>query len=211
VTTTFGGGNGASFETAVLVNAAADGMRYELGYIGDRHGREDKDWSVDDCTFTDRVGRLYDIVEISLRSGEKKTYYFDITQFYITDESGTIESVCPHCDLQGTLDRKRWLGAEVFECRSCHKLGRILGVRHQVFGILLLIPVAIGLAVATLAGIKFLIAMPESSLGNIAIALVLLPVAGYAEYRAILAIRRFVKPRVLRAFDRLTARSGASI
>ena len=206
MTTTFSGMDGESFETAVSIDAAASGMQYELEYIAVRHGREGEDWSVDDCTFTDRVGRLYDVVEIRLRSGEKKSYYFDITRHYITDESGAIESVCPHCDLQGALDRKRWLGVEVFECRSCHKLGRVVGFGHQVFGLLLLVLVAMALAAAILAGSNFLITIPQASLGIIAMALVLLPVAGYAEYRVILAIRRFVKPRVLRAFDGLTAR-----
>jgi hypothetical protein len=80
----YSGGDGGSIETAVVINTASSlvGVPAEYQYVSDRHGQEDIEWSLESQTVMEQNGKYYDVLKISLRSGESKSYYFDITQFF---------------------------------------------------------------------------------------------------------------------------------
>jgi hypothetical protein len=80
----FGGGNGESFETAVIVNAgdSAAGIDAEYGYITSQCGRRNKDWTARSQALHDHDGKPYDVLTIQLSNGEERTFYFDISNFF---------------------------------------------------------------------------------------------------------------------------------
>jgi len=205
----YGGGNGGSIDTAVLVSApnALVGVRAEYEYVGLKHGRKDTDWSVEYQAIIEQGGRKYDLLSIKLSSGQSRSYYFDITQYFgkFPNEPANasqeyIEALCPHCRQRNLLFRKKLLGvSEVFICASCSKFSRSAGIWGRAFGIAVLLPFTIVLAAAVATGIYFLFFMSDGgfSAGFAAIGLFLILVPGFAAYRTILAIRRFLRHREL--------------
>jgi hypothetical protein len=79
----FGGGNGDSFETAVVVNADNSfvGVEAEYAYIASQCGEPHKDWKLQSQGLRVHRGKFYDVLTIVLSSGETRTFYFDITNF----------------------------------------------------------------------------------------------------------------------------------
>jgi hypothetical protein len=78
------GGNGYSFETAVVVNADNSfiGVKAEYGYIGNQCGEPHKDWRLQSQGLRQHEGKAYDVLTIALSSGETRTFYFDIAKFF---------------------------------------------------------------------------------------------------------------------------------
>ena len=81
---TIEGGSGRSIDDAVIITGAANGMVgvwLEQAYIASRHSKY-KDLSQSLIAGAD--GGVYDLIVIEQASGEKVSYYFDISQFYGT-------------------------------------------------------------------------------------------------------------------------------
>lgn len=205
----YGGGDGGSIDTAVLVSApnALVGVRAEYEYVELKHGRKDTDWSVESQAIIEQGGRKYDLLSIKLSSGQSQSYYFDVTQSFgkFPDDPANasqeyIEALCPHCRQQNLLFRKKLLGvSEVFICASCSKFSRSAGIWGRAFGIAVLLPFTVVLAAAVATGIYFLYFMFDGgfSAGFAAIGLFLILVPGFAAYRTILTIRRLLRLRQL--------------
>jgi hypothetical protein len=80
----FGGGNGDSFETAVIVNAENSfvGVEAEYAYIANQCGEPYKDWKLQSQGLRERGGKPYDVLKIALNGGATRTFYFNITNFF---------------------------------------------------------------------------------------------------------------------------------
>ena len=80
----FGGGNGDSFETAVVINADNSfiGVEAEYAYIANRCGEPHKEWKLQSQGLRAHGGKAYDVLTIALSSGETRTFYFDIAKFF---------------------------------------------------------------------------------------------------------------------------------
>jgi hypothetical protein len=77
---TFGGGDGSSFETAVIVRApdGAEGVRAEYAWLA-RHFPGSRPWRQ---SLRNRGERSYDVVEFHDADGTKRELWFDITAFF---------------------------------------------------------------------------------------------------------------------------------
>lgn len=80
----YGGGNGESFDTAVIIHTSDTmiGVPAEYQYIIAKHGQKDIGWTLESQGVMEKNGRNYDRIIIKLNNGESKSYYFDITQFF---------------------------------------------------------------------------------------------------------------------------------
>lgn len=82
---TFAGGNGDSFETAIIINGVdkqSESVAAEYRYLANLHGEKDKQWRVASQTITREEKNIYDVIEIEIiPSSEKRFYYFDVTRF----------------------------------------------------------------------------------------------------------------------------------
>jgi hypothetical protein len=80
----FGGGNGDSFETAVIVNAENSfvGVEAEYAYVANQCGEPHKDWNLESQGLREHAGKPYDVLTIVLNGGATRTFYFDITNFF---------------------------------------------------------------------------------------------------------------------------------
>jgi hypothetical protein len=84
----FEGGNGATLEKAVKIVGARntdEGISAENIWISEKHGERGLDWNKigQALTSSDNRRKHYDIIEIEIiTSGEKTSYYFDITSFF---------------------------------------------------------------------------------------------------------------------------------
>jgi hypothetical protein len=80
----FGGGNGESFETAVVVNADNSfvGVEAEYAYIANQCGEPHKDWNLESQGLREHRGKPYDVLTIALSSGATRTFYFNIANFF---------------------------------------------------------------------------------------------------------------------------------
>jgi hypothetical protein len=80
----FGGGNGDSFETAVVIDAKNPlvGVEAEYAYIANQCGERHKDWKLESQGLQEHGGKPYDVLTIALSGGATKTFYFDITNFF---------------------------------------------------------------------------------------------------------------------------------
>lgn len=78
------GGDGSSIGSAILINVTDRwmGVPAEYDYIQSLYGVRRKDWNLIKQMLQFNNSRSYDILEIELSSGDKKTLYFDITNFY---------------------------------------------------------------------------------------------------------------------------------
>jgi hypothetical protein len=80
----YSGGNGASLETAIIIGAksTAAGISAEYDYIIGKHGPANVGWKLISQRLRESAGSHYDIMNIELNNGEKRSYYFDITRFF---------------------------------------------------------------------------------------------------------------------------------
>lgn len=82
----YSGGDGSSLEKAVQILGAhntSEGIAAEYRFIELLHGPRGREWIVEGQWLMrgENEGRVDKIV-IELRSGEKRTYFFDITDFF---------------------------------------------------------------------------------------------------------------------------------
>lgn len=78
---TFEGGDGSSFEEAVVIKGAKDtmeGIEAESKWIEKKH----RGWEKGDQALVSKNGKHYDRIEYSTPKDGKKTIFFDITDFY---------------------------------------------------------------------------------------------------------------------------------
>ncbi len=80
----YSGGDGSSYENAVVVNAASssDRVAAEFEYISNIYGQSDSDWSMVKQTFCMRDDKYYDVLTIRPADGDEKSIFFDITAFF---------------------------------------------------------------------------------------------------------------------------------
>ncbi len=82
---TFKGGPGDTPETAVVISGAADsmaGIAAEYDWLAKIFGKQNVDWRLRRQTVGHNQGKVYDIMEIDLKDGSRKTVFFDITGFF---------------------------------------------------------------------------------------------------------------------------------
>ena len=80
----FSGGNGDSFENAVVINADDSdvGVQAEYDYIASQCGKPHQDWKPQKQGLRQHEGKPYDVLTIVLSDGQERTFYFDITSFF---------------------------------------------------------------------------------------------------------------------------------
>jgi hypothetical protein len=80
----FMGGDGATKESAIIINAiyTTVGIQAELEYIESLYGEKGRDWELKKQALISENTRSYDLIKITLSNGSQKTIYFDITNFY---------------------------------------------------------------------------------------------------------------------------------
>jgi hypothetical protein len=80
----YGGGNGDSYETAVVLSDVRGQhvvMPAEYEFISQQYGPQDKKWKVIEQTQTSEGKKIYDMVQFEvLATGEKKIIYFEVTK-----------------------------------------------------------------------------------------------------------------------------------
>ncbi len=85
---TFAGGEGHEMEEAIIVENAqnsTEGIAAEYVYLDRKFGQPGTDWDISAKRTEQQDGRMYDIFYITIsRTGESKTLFFDITDFYGT-------------------------------------------------------------------------------------------------------------------------------
>jgi hypothetical protein len=75
----FGGGDGSSFETAILVHAQKEdsGVQSEYAWLAQHY----PGYRMGQQSLQTHGGREYDVLEITTRDGTRKEVYFDISEF----------------------------------------------------------------------------------------------------------------------------------
>ena len=79
----YSGGDGSSFEKAVVINATntSKGIRAEYEYLDKKFGRRGSGYTLVSQTLSSHKGKPYDILTINVKGKEMK-FYFDISSFY---------------------------------------------------------------------------------------------------------------------------------
>ena len=82
--TSFSGGNGDSFESAVIVDAgnASARVQAEQDYIASQCGQPQKDWKVLEKRFQEHNGKPYDVLVVGLSNGQVRTFHFGNAKFF---------------------------------------------------------------------------------------------------------------------------------
>ena len=82
VPVSYGGGDGSSFAKAIVIVGANEdtGPRAEYSYLGRRY----PGYRWGEQSLIRQKKRVYDKLDFTTASGEKKTIYFDITDFFGT-------------------------------------------------------------------------------------------------------------------------------
>jgi len=80
----FEGGDGTSFENAVIIKAktTSEGISKEYMFISMFYGNRDKDWELIMQSLQEHNNKSFDVIEIKLKNGEVKEVFFDITNFF---------------------------------------------------------------------------------------------------------------------------------
>lgn len=80
----FGGGTGETIEKAIVINTISPliGVAAEYEYISNVCGEINVNWSLKTQSIIEEKNRYYDVLQVELNSGESRSFYFDITQFY---------------------------------------------------------------------------------------------------------------------------------
>ncbi len=74
------GGNGFSFEEAIMISDCSniEGVEQEYIEVRERFGN----YQLIRQSLQDQSGRMYDVLEMKLKDGREITLYFDITDFF---------------------------------------------------------------------------------------------------------------------------------
>lgn len=78
---TFSGGDGSTLEAAIVIKGAKnslEGVVAESLWVGKRH----PDWRKDSQALIDNGGKMFDRIEYVTAADERKTLFFDITDFF---------------------------------------------------------------------------------------------------------------------------------
>ncbi len=82
----YSGGTGGSVDDAVVINATSSliGVPAEYQYVAKLCGRQNVDWKLGKQYLLDNQpnGRAMDLIEIELKDGSVRQFYFDITSFF---------------------------------------------------------------------------------------------------------------------------------
>ncbi len=80
----FGGGTGETIEKAIVINTISPliGVAAEYEYVSNVCGEINVDWSLRTQNIIEERNRCYDVLQVEMNSGEFRSFYFDITQFY---------------------------------------------------------------------------------------------------------------------------------
>jgi hypothetical protein len=80
----YSGGDGSSIEAAVVITTThtAEGIQAEYDYISNIYGQNGRDWKPLKQALLHHADKPYDALSIVLSSGDQKTLYFDIHQFF---------------------------------------------------------------------------------------------------------------------------------
>jgi len=80
----FGGGDGSSFKSAVIINAEdhSAGVKAEYAYVAAQCGKPQQDWSLVKQALHHHDDKPYDVLTINLRNGQERTFHFDISKFF---------------------------------------------------------------------------------------------------------------------------------
>lgn len=80
----FGGGTGETIEKAIVINTISPliGVAAEYEYVSKVCGEINVNWSLKTQSIIEEKNRYYDVLQVELNSGESRSFYFDITQFY---------------------------------------------------------------------------------------------------------------------------------
>jgi hypothetical protein len=80
----YSGGDGASVETAIVINTVNPslGVEAEYVYIGKQCGIRQVDWELELQRLQHYAGKPYDVLNIRLCTGAVRTFYFDLSTFY---------------------------------------------------------------------------------------------------------------------------------
>jgi hypothetical protein len=80
----FTGGNGGSFETAVVVNAdnSMVGVQAEYAFVARQCGQPQTDWKIESQSLHEHNGKPYDVLNITLSNGQLRVFYFEISKFF---------------------------------------------------------------------------------------------------------------------------------
>jgi hypothetical protein len=78
------GGDGSSAEKAVVINATSSGIGVsaEYDYVERVCGKRDVDYTLGMQMLRSQNGRDYDVLEIKMKDGSTRYFWFDITSFY---------------------------------------------------------------------------------------------------------------------------------
>ncbi len=81
----FGGGNGESFEAAVVINTDHSdlGIQAEYMFVAGQCGEPGVAWTLDGQELQGQNEKPYDVLRVKLSNGELRTFYFDISQFFV--------------------------------------------------------------------------------------------------------------------------------
>jgi hypothetical protein len=82
---TFTGGPGYTPKTAVVIVGALnsiDGVSAEYRYLNQKLGQENVDWSLRRQSVLQLGDKIYDEMQLDMKDGSRKTFYFDITAFF---------------------------------------------------------------------------------------------------------------------------------
>jgi hypothetical protein len=77
-------GNGSSPDKAVIINAETTkiGVRREYAYVEQVCGQINVDWSFKIQSCRSIGERKYDVLEIEMKDGSFRVFWFDITSFF---------------------------------------------------------------------------------------------------------------------------------
>lgn len=80
----FEGGPGDRKENAVVIHAPNNmlGVMAEYQYVGSRCGVRNRDWKLCMQSLVSGNGKKYDVLDIEMKDGTRRTFYFDISDFF---------------------------------------------------------------------------------------------------------------------------------
>lgn len=80
----YSGGDGSSETKSIIINFenSTEGIAAEYEYLRIKYGLQDTDWGLYLQRCVHNGEKSYDILDIKLKDGKLKKYYFDITKFY---------------------------------------------------------------------------------------------------------------------------------
>jgi len=78
------GGDGSSEEQAVIINATSSivGIFEEYAYVERVCGKRDVDYTLQMQMQTTLNGQQYDVLDVQMKDGTRRSFWFDITSFF---------------------------------------------------------------------------------------------------------------------------------